>query len=44
MNLKQIIESSKFRKIVIHHTHLIDNIIDLLLPNDIVFFDDCLYS
>ena len=32
------------RRIVIHHTHLIPNIIDLLTENDIVFFDDCLYS
>lgn len=33
------------RRIVIHHTHLLyDKIIILLKPNDIVFFDDCLFS
>lgn len=34
------------RRIVIHHTHIIGNkaIIECLKPNDIVFFDDCLYS
>lgn len=32
------------RKIVIHHTHLIDDIMSLLNDNDLVFFDDCLYS
>lgn len=32
------------RKIVIHHTHLIDDIMSLLKNDDVVFFDDCLYS
>ena len=33
------------RRIVIHHTHVLkDSICKLLMPNDIVFFDDCLYS
>ena len=32
------------RKIVIHHTHLIKDIMSLLKDDDIVFFDDCLYS
>lgn len=34
-----------FRKIVIHHTHLLNDVIPTYLKmNDIVFFDDCLYS
>lgn len=33
-------------RIVIHHTHVIGDkaILECLKPNDIVFFDDCLYS
>lgn len=30
--------------VVVHHTHLIPNIVDRLKSNDLVFFDDCLYS
>lgn len=34
------------RRIVIHHTHVTGGrpILECLKPNDIVFFDDCLYS
>ena len=32
------------RKIVVHHCHLINNIMCFLNDNDLVFFDDCLYS
>ena len=32
------------RSVVVHHTHLIHNLCNLLKQNDIVFFDDCLYS
>ena len=33
------------RRIVIHHTHLLDeNVLDVFKQNDIVFFDDCLFS
>lgn len=34
------------RRIVIHHTHIIGSkaILECLKPDDIVFFDDCLYS
>lgn len=32
------------RKIVIHHIYLIDDINKLLQENDLLFFDDCLYS
>ena len=34
------------RQIVIHHTHLFENVdvLSYLKPNDDVFFDDCLYS
>lgn len=41
--MKQHIDINS-RKIVIHHTHLIDDIMSLLNDNDLVFFDDCLYS
>ena len=42
-NLKRL-TGINTRKIVIHHTHLINDIMSLLKDNDIVFFDDCLYS
>ena len=42
-NLKQLMDINN-RKIVVHHTHLINDIMSLLKDNDIVFFDDCLYS
>lgn len=32
------------RKIVVHHTFCIKDMISLLDNNDLVFFDDCLYS
>lgn len=34
------------RKIVIHHTHILGDelILSLLKDNDVLFFDDCLYS
>lgn len=32
------------RRIVIHHTHKISNLVNLLEEDDVVFFDDCLYS
>lgn len=39
-----MIESSSRRKIVIHHCHLDNEIIQKIRPRDLVFFDDCLYS
>jgi len=42
-NFSSVIKKTT-RKIVIHHCHLIKNIVDLLDDNDLVFFDDCLYS
>ena len=36
--------SRKGRMVVVHHTHLIQDIVSLLKEWDIVFFDDCLYS
>lgn len=38
------IYSQNRRKVVIHHTHLVPNIMDYLKPDDLVFFDDCLFS
>ena len=36
---------TKRRRIVIHHTHLFDdNIFNVFKQNDVVFFDDCLFS
>ena len=33
------------RRVVVHHTHLLgQRIVDFLHVNDIVFFDDCLFS
>lgn len=43
-NNKHFIINCDSRKIVIHHTHLIDDMMSLLNNNDVVFFDDCLYS
>jgi hypothetical protein len=34
----------KRRMVVIHHTHLISNIMSLINDYDLLFFDDCLYS
>lgn len=39
----KVVRKSK-RNIVIHHTHLIDNIISFLQYDDLLFFDDCIYS
>lgn len=36
--------SQNRRMVVVHHTHLIPNIVNLLKHGDLVFFDDCLYS
>lgn len=38
------IYSQNRRMVVIHHTHLIKNIVGLLNQKDLVFFDDCLFS
>ena len=36
---------NKRRRLVIHHTHLLGKrIVDFLRADDIVFFDDCLFS
>lgn len=33
------------RKIVVHHTHVLkDKILEAIQPNDLIFFDDCLFS
>lgn len=32
------------RRLVVHHTHLIPGLFWLFQPDDVVFFDDCLYS
>lgn len=42
-NFGYIVQHS-YRKIVIHHTFCFDDIIHYLNDNDLVFFDDCLYS
>lgn len=46
MNKFDIILNHSKRKIVIHHTYAIgeDKIYSLLQADDLVFFDDCLYS
>lgn len=37
--------SHSSRKIVVHHTHLLeDKILEAIQPNDMIFFDDCLFS
>lgn len=32
------------RKVVVHHTHLLPGLMQLLEPSDMLFFDDCLFS
>lgn len=46
VQLKLAIKNNNFRKIVIHHTHILGDelILSLLKDNDVLFFDDCLYS
>ena len=43
--MKQLTDIN-IRKIVIHHTHILGDqlILSLLKDNDVLFFDDCLYS
>lgn len=43
--MKQLTDINS-RKIVIHHTHILGDqlILSLLKDNDVLFFDDCLYS
>lgn len=44
-NVKRLTDINS-RKIVIHHTHILDDqlILSVLKDNDVLFFDDCLYS
>lgn len=41
----KLIDLAARRRVVVHHTHLLgQRIVDFLHANDIVFFDDCLFS